>query len=107
MRCKLLSLFVATGLVGFGAMAHSRNTANRYEPSSGINSTQRATSPSTSAVRRAQDELKDEGYYKGQINGVQGPRMRAAVRQFQRDWKIPATGHLNQKTLRTLGVRAS
>jgi peptidoglycan hydrolase-like protein with peptidoglycan-binding domain len=88
-------------------MAHSRNTANRYEPSSGINTTNHATSTSKSAVLRAQDELKDEGYYKGPINGVQGPQMKAAVRQFQRDWKLPATGQLNQKTLRTLGVRSS
>ncbi|PWU11301.1 MAG: hypothetical protein C5B51_02850 [Terriglobia bacterium] len=104
-RYRLLAIAVAAGLSGSPALAHSRNSANRYETSSGINSTR--TNPSTSQVKQAQDELKDEGYYKGPVDGAQRVQMRAAVRQFQRDWKLPQTGRLDQKTLKTLGVSSS
>ncbi len=101
-RYQLLALAVAAGLSGPAALAHPRISTNRYE-TSGVNSTHM----STSTVMRAQDELRDEGYYQGRVNGIEGAQMRSAVRQFQRDWKLPESGRLDARTLRTLGVSRS
>ena len=55
-------------------------------------------------VSRAQDELKDEGYFAGRINGVAGKRTHEAIREYQRVNNLKVTGHLDQQTARSLGV---
>jgi peptidoglycan hydrolase-like protein with peptidoglycan-binding domain len=56
-------------------------------------------------VRRAQRELKADGFYHGRIDGISGPETHAALRAYQRDNKLSATGRLDSATLRQLGVR--
>jgi peptidoglycan DL-endopeptidase LytF len=87
-----LSLLVATGLGGFSALAHG------YHSSSSFNY------PSKSVIRQAQDELRDEGYYSGSINGFMGPQMRRALRQYQRVNNLNVNGRLDQATISSLGV---
>jgi peptidoglycan hydrolase-like protein with peptidoglycan-binding domain len=55
-----------------------------------------------STVEEAQQELKEQGYYFGQINGEKNADMIAAIRRFQIRSGLPITGELDEQTLRTL-----
>ena len=52
-----------------------------------------------------QERLAQEGYYRGQIDGVFGAGTRAAVAQFQNNHRLRATGTLTNDTLAALGLR--
>lgn len=47
-------------------------------------------------VRAAQKELRGHGYHAGPVDGIDGPRTRAAVRAYQRDAGLPVTGVADQ-----------
>jgi len=55
-----------------------------------------------STVQEAQQELKEQGYYFGQINGEKDADTVAAIRRFQIRSGLPITGELDEQTLRTL-----
>lgn len=52
----------------------------------------------------AQRALANKGYYRGVIDGVMGPRARAAIRAWQADCGLPVTGDLDARTLRSLAL---
>lgn len=56
-------------------------------------------------VQDVQDALHNEGYDPGARDGQMGWRTREAIRDFQRDQGLPATGSLDQVTADRLGVR--
>jgi His-Xaa-Ser repeat protein HxsA len=82
--------------------------------------TLRATPPTTAApkplsgrselfnsiVRRVQLGLLAYGYYDGPINGVVGPQMRKALKQFQTAFHMSATGTITPEVLDALKVSA-
>ncbi len=53
-------------------------------------------------VSRAQEALRELGYEPGPVDGSMGPRTRQALRQYQRDHNLAATGGLNAETRRNL-----
>jgi peptidoglycan hydrolase-like protein with peptidoglycan-binding domain len=53
---------------------------------------------SRSEVRRAQQQLEQRGYEVGTVDGVIGPKTQTAIRNFQRDKGLNATGELNEET---------
>lgn len=55
-------------------------------------------------VRRAQQVLKDWGYYAGAVDGVYGPKMYAAVTWFQRKNGLTADGVVGPRTWAALGL---
>ncbi len=55
-----------------------------------------------STVQEVQQELKEQGYYFGQINGEKDADTIAAIRRFQIRSGLPITGELDEQTLRTL-----
>jgi peptidoglycan hydrolase-like protein with peptidoglycan-binding domain len=55
-----------------------------------------------STVQEAQQELKEQGYYFGQINGDKNADTIAAIRRFQIRSGLPITGELDEQTLRAL-----
>ena len=52
----------------------------------------------------AQQQLANDGYYNGAIDGVPGPATRQAIANFQSDNNLPVTGHLNVPTRQSLGL---
>jgi len=52
------------------------------------------------SVQRA---LRREGYYSGPVDGDIGPRSRAAIREYQADHRMAATGRIDSRLLRSLG----
>jgi peptidoglycan hydrolase-like protein with peptidoglycan-binding domain len=55
-------------------------------------------------VREAQRALRDLGCDPGPIDGVFGPRTRAALAKYQTSERLPVTGELDALTLERLDV---
>lgn len=58
-----------------------------------------------STIRDLQRMLQTEGFYKGRVDGIPGPKTKSALRQFQRTNNIIASGRLDDETVRQLGVQ--
>jgi hypothetical protein len=56
-------------------------------------------------VRKMQQTLRDQGHYRGEVDGVFGLRTRASIRGFQKAAHLPVTGQLDTSTAVKLGVR--
>jgi peptidoglycan hydrolase-like protein with peptidoglycan-binding domain len=54
-------------------------------------------------VRSAQQSLKDKGFDPGPVDGVMGPKTRAAVTDFQKKEGLKVTGRLDAETAARLG----
>ncbi len=58
-----------------------------------------------SSVSQIQEALAREGYYHGAIDGSVGPATRNALRRFQRDRGLEATGQIDQAVIDALRRR--
>jgi len=56
------------------------------------------------AIRQVQQALQKKGIDPGPIDGIVGPRTRAAVRNFQDRYGIEAGGEIDNQTLLALGA---
>lgn len=56
-------------------------------------------------VSQIQEALAREGYYHGAIDGSVGPMTRNAIRRYQRDRGLEATGQIDQGVIQSLGLR--
>src|SRR6185437_12402090 len=56
------------------------------------------------AIESAQQKLKDEGFYYGEINGKKDADTTAAIRRYQIRNGLQITGELNAETQRSLGL---
>lgn len=54
--------------------------------------------------RQAQQKLKEDGDYQGQVDGKYGPKTAEAIKDFQKTNNLPQSGHLDQQTASKLGV---
>jgi hypothetical protein len=83
--------------------------AGVYEGDSADYSSQgayRSSVPSTdSTVAAVQEQLAQQGYYGGEIDGIFGAETRRAVVRYQSDQGLHVTGNLNADTLRALGLQ--
>jgi len=55
-----------------------------------------------SVIRIAQQHLANLGYYSGKIDGLMGPRTKAAIKHFQKEHSLKPDGVLGPKTKRAL-----
>ncbi|HYR83186.1 MAG TPA: YSC84-related protein [Terriglobia bacterium] len=62
---------------------------------------------SKETVREVQTALKNQGMDPGPIDGAMGPKTMAALRNFQSQNNLPATGKLDEQTQAALGVHAT
>jgi Putative peptidoglycan binding domain len=61
---------------------------------------------STSMIVKAQQALRDDGFYSGPLAGTMSDRTREALRSFQRSKQINVTGRMDNETSRELGLQA-
>jgi peptidoglycan hydrolase-like protein with peptidoglycan-binding domain len=54
-------------------------------------------------VRQVQDALEAKGLDPGPIDGIAGPRTKAAIRKFQNRFGMKASGEIDNQTLFALG----
>jgi peptidoglycan hydrolase-like protein with peptidoglycan-binding domain len=57
---------------------------------------------SSSEIKQAQQQLRDQGLYHGAIDGVFGPETKQALGQFQQKNGLPETATLDQQTMNKL-----
>lgn len=55
-------------------------------------------------IERAQEALKEQGFYYGEITGAKDTDTSAAIRRFQIRNGLKVTGELNAETLKSLGL---
>jgi len=58
-------------------------------------------------IRAAQQYLKDQGFFYGQIDGAPGTEMTAAIKRYQIRNGLEVTGQLNQQTLAAMNLAAA
>jgi peptidoglycan hydrolase-like protein with peptidoglycan-binding domain len=63
-----------------------------------------AAAKSPEDIRLAQRALGRLGYYSGPADGAASPQLRSAIEAYQKDQKAPATGLLDDATLRRLAM---
>lgn len=55
-------------------------------------------------VRQVQQTLQQQGMYRGRVDGVWGPATQSAVRSYQQQNNLNASGQLDQQTLAALNL---
>src|SRR5439155_1903510 len=58
-------------------------------------------------VEKAQQALKDEGFYYAEVSGEMNANLTAAIRRYQIRNGLQVTGELNDETLQSLGIKSS
>jgi hypothetical protein len=58
-----------------------------------------------SMVAQVQRALARDGFYKGEIDGVMGPRTYYAIRAYERSHNLRVDGAINDQLLGTMGLR--
>ena len=71
----------------------------------GRESSPRKTAAKTLTVRQVQRALASAGFYKGAIDGKQGPQTRQAIKEFQRSAGLKADGVVGAETSLALSKR--
>jgi len=59
---------------------------------------------SSSEISKIQHALRDAGYHVGGVDGEWGPNTRQALKDFQEDQGMAATGRLNRRVISALGL---
>jgi hypothetical protein len=73
-----------------------------YEPSPTYDSVSESPDLLSAQVQSALYQL---GYYRGAIDGIQGPRMQSAIAVYQRQHGLPVTGEITGGLIASLGIR--
>jgi len=60
--------------------------------------------PPDQVIANVQSTLQAQGYYRGEIDGLLGPRTRAALANYQGDHGLYTTEAIDEPTLRSLGL---
>lgn len=104
MNCTFLAMAVAAGAIATAPVMAQQTRESPVPPN------QRETVPvqlKAKQVMELQQRLNKQGFSSGHVDGIWGPDTSAAVMNFQARNGLQATGQLDQKTLKALGIAAS
>jgi len=60
--------------------------------------------PPDQVIANVQAALQQQGYYRGEVDGLIGPLTRGAIADYQRDHDLYMTSAIDQPTLQSLGI---
>ena len=60
--------------------------------------------PPDQVIANVQSALQQQGYYRGEVDGLIGPLTRGAIADYQRDHGLYETAAIDQPTLQSLGM---
>ena len=60
--------------------------------------------PPDQVTANVQSALQQQGYYRGEVDGLIGPLTRGAIADYQRDHGLYTTSTIDQPTLQSLGI---
>src|SRR5205085_4403395 len=63
--------------------------------------------PPDQVVANVQQELQQQGYYHGEVDGLLGPLTRAALADYQRDHDLYTTAAIDEPTMSSLGFEGA
>ena len=63
------------------------------------------STPSSSMIVKAQQALREDGFYSGPLDGTMNDGTREALRSFQRSKQINVTGRMDNETSHELGLQ--
>ena len=105
------SALAAAVCLALAPAAFAQQTSGSSTPAADAGSTTSSTgsaaTPSSDEVRQVQQHLKDKGAEVGAVDGVMGPKTRAALKSFQQQQGLTASGEIDSSTLTALGVQGS
>lgn len=106
---KLSHIVIAsTAALSFGAWAEGNKAGHDRQWQSGAStSMQYQSHASSSVIKEAQQKLSAAGHDAGPADGIMGPRTAQALKDFQQDKGLEASGQLDQRTLAELGLESS
>lgn len=108
MQLKQLAVAVAAAfVVAAPALAAGDSRSPSSQDTMSKSSEHSAHAQSSTAVREAQQALKDKGFDAGPIDGVMGPKTSAALKEFQESQGLKTTGQLDAQTLSALDVQST
>jgi len=61
--------------------------------------------PFDQVVADTQSILQEQGYYRGEVDGLVGPLTKEALATYQRDQGLEQTAAIDEPTLNALGLR--
>lgn len=89
---------------GYWYPAWGYDTAHAYYPYDGPIYAGETRVPFDRVLASVQGTLQDQGYYRGEVDGLMGPLTREALANYQRDHGLISTAALDQPTLASLGL---
>lgn len=99
---KALTLALLGALAVSPAMARGMG-----EQRSDIHSGQQSSQLDQNTARQVQQQLQQQGYDVGQVDGKWGQKSRQALMNYQRDQNMQASGRPDPQTLAALGVQSN
>jgi hypothetical protein len=89
---------------GYWAPAWGYDESAAYYPYDGPIYAGPSGRPADQVVADVQGVLKEQGYYKGEIDGLVGPQTREALTAYQEAAGLPPTASIDEPTLESLGM---
>ena len=89
---------------GYWYPAWGYDEAAAYYPYDGPIYVGQHVRPFDQVVADVQASLQEQGYYRGEVDGLMGPLTRSALADFQRDHGLISTAALDEPTLASLGL---
>jgi len=89
---------------GYWYPAWGYDTSHAYYPYDGPIYVGEHRVPFDRVVATVQATLQEQGYYRGEVDGLMGPLTRDALAGYQRDHGLISTAALDQPTLASLGL---
>lgn len=101
---KMMPYGVAAALLLGGSLLAPPAQAWQSGANSQSSSVQPANTGSQSqlGIRDVQQELKQDGFYQGSIDGIWGSQSRSAMEQYQRQHGLTPSGQLDRETLQAM-----
>jgi peptidoglycan hydrolase-like protein with peptidoglycan-binding domain len=94
--------------MGNAAPNTGSNMPAMSQPAQNAENPSRAVNSSKQEIQQAQEQLRDQGLYRGNIDGLLGPETKQALEQFQQKNGLRVTAALDQQTMdRLLGNPAA
>jgi hypothetical protein len=89
---------------GYYYPAWGYNTGQAYYPYDGPIYVGQTPQPLDQTIADVQSALQEQGFYKGDVDGLMGPLTRAALAEYQQSQGLEATAALDEPTMESLGM---
>jgi len=93
-----------TAFLIFGLALPAWAAEEKARPEKEVKAEKKVPAKAAEDVKKLQEALKAKGHDPGPVDGIVGPKTRAALKAFQEASGLKATGQLDDQTAEKLGV---